>query len=355
MAYQTIRNVEIAGIAACVPVNIEENKDLSIFKNQEEYQRFVENTGIERRRKAQPGLCASDLCFEAAEQLIKKLNWQKEEIECLVFVSHSPDYKFPATSCILQARLGLPNECMSLDISLGCSGWVYGLSTIASLISAGKFKKALLLVGDTTTKNKDRKDKTTYPLFGDSGSATALRYNEEAIDIYTHMATDGSNYDAIILEAGGSRQPFSADSFKEKVYPDGVARSRMSTFMDGMTVFSFGITKVPKSVNGFLTYFGLQKDHIDYFVFHQANMMINRKIQKKLHIPDEKMPHVFKDYGNTSSGSIPLTMVVKLSDQINKSRQKNLNILACGFGVGLSWGSVYFRLNNAICCDLLEI
>jgi len=354
MAFQRIKNVEIAGFAACVPSYNEENENLDIFQNRDEYQRFVEYTGVERRRKAKNGICASDLCLKSAETLISDLGWDKQEIECLVFVSHSPDYLFPATSCILQARLGLSTECMSLDVSLGCSGWVYGIATIASLISVSKFKKALLLVGDTTG-GSNKEDRSIYPLFGDAGSATALAYKKGAADIYTHLATDGNFFDAIMIDDGGHRNPFTADSLTYRKYEDGNVRNRLSIKMDGMTVFSFGISTVPKSVNKFLENFSLDKDEIDYFVFHQANMMINKKIQKKLGIPEEKMPSVLKNYGNTSAGSVPLTIVSEMSDAINITDKQPLNILACGFGVGLSWGTVYFKLKNAICCELLEL
>ncbi|MCC5941126.1 MAG: ketoacyl-ACP synthase III, partial [Balneolaceae bacterium] len=133
MAFQRINNVRIAGVASSVPFAIEENRNLDLFKDEDEYKRFVESTGVERRRKSPKNICASDLCHAAAEELISELGWDKQEIECLIFVSHSADYKFPATACILQDKLGLSSNCMSLDISLGCSGWVYGLSTLASL------------------------------------------------------------------------------------------------------------------------------------------------------------------------------------------------------------------------------
>lgn len=355
MAYQEIKNVRIAGVSAAVPSQTEENRTLDLFKNEEEYSKFVASTGVERRRKSPRSITASDLCLNAAEELISELGWAKNEVECLVFASHSPDYMFPATACILQDRLGLSTECMSFDLSLGCSGWVYGMSVISSLVSAGKLKKAILLAGDTTTFSKSPKDKGAYPLFGDSGSATAIEYKEGASDILCHMATDGKNYQAIIKPDGGSRNPFTAQSLEEKVYEDGNVRSRLHTFMDGMTVFSFGITKVPKSIRNFMEYFHLTKDDIDYLVLHQANKMINERIQKKLGFPDEKTPNVFKDFGNTSSGSIPLAMAVNLKDQVNKTASKKLNILACGFGVGLSWGSLFFELNSALCLDLVEV
>ncbi len=356
MALQTIKNVEIVGFAACVPANTIENSELDVFENETEYRKFVDFTGVERRHVTKIGEnCASDFCFHSAEKLIEELNWKKEEIECLVFVSHSPDYKYPATACILQSRLGLSKECMSFDVSLGCSGWVYGLSIISSIISSSKFEKALLLVGDTSSFSKSKKDKSTYPLFGDSGSATALIYNEGADGILTHMGTNGKNHKAIMVEDGGSRNPVTSESLKEREYEQGIIRNRLQTHMDGMSVFSFGISTAPKSVNALLNNFEIDKEAIDYFIFHQANLKMNKVIQKKLKIPDEKVPYVLKDYGNTSSGSIPLAMVAQLHYEINNSDSKALNMVACGFGVGLSWGSAYFSLRNAICCDLIEI
>lgn len=355
MAFQEIRNVEIRGFAACVPSTVEENAALDLFKAEAEYQKFVESTGVERRRVAGSNQCASDLCLKAAENLLQELKWSKGDIDCLVFVSHGSDYKYPATACVLQSRLRLSQHCMSFDISMGCSGWVYGLSVIGSIISASKFKKVLLLVGDVTTAAKSKKDKSTYPLFGDAGSATALSFREGAPGFRTHMGTDGKNYRAIMVEDGGSRNRVTAESLVEKEYEPGVFRNRLQTKMDGMSVFSFGITKAPKSVSELLAAFGIDKHSIDYFVFHQANLMMNRRIQKKLNIPDEKHPYALKNFGNTSSGTIPLTMVSELRNAINQTDKYPLQMVACGFGVGLSWGSVHFTLTDAICCKLLEL
>jgi 3-oxoacyl-[acyl-carrier-protein] synthase-3 len=355
MAFQEINNVRIAGLAACVPAKVEENKDLSIFPSPEEKLKFMETTGVERRRIAKPGVCASDLCFAAAEKLITELGWEVKEIECLVFVTTSPDYISPATSCILQDRLGLSKECMSFDISLGCSGWVYGLSIISSIVAASKFRKALLLAGDTTTQSKSPKDKSTWPLFGDAGSATAIEYCEDCIGLKTHIATDGENYQAIIIEDGGSRHPFSLESLKEHEYKEGIIRNKLQTTMNGMDVFSFGISKVPQSVKSLFRKFGFANTEIDFFVFHQANKYMNEIIRKKLDIPVEKVPYSLKNFGNTSSASIPLTIVSELREVINSTDKQGLNFVACGFGVGFSYGSVMFSLNHAICCSLIEL
>ena len=179
MAYQVIKNISIAGITTCVPKNVEENVSLPFFK-EGEAEKVILSTGIERRRIVDPGVTAGDLCTKAAEDLIQGLGWKKEEIDCLIFVSQTADYILPATSCVIQGRLGLPDSCCCFDISYGCSGWVYGLCVISSLISTGVMKKGLLLVGDTTSTFKSAKDKTARPLFGDAGTATALVFDPAA-------------------------------------------------------------------------------------------------------------------------------------------------------------------------------
>ena len=192
MAFLHTPNVIISGISACVPKEIEENINYPLDK--EELGKLISSIGVERKRIVDPNTCTSDLCFKAAEKLIEELKWNKEEINCLVFVSQSMDYVLPATSCILQNRLGLSNDCYTLDISLGCSGWVHGLSTIASLIFAGngkQFRKAILLSGDTSSKSISKEDKSAWPLFGDAGSATAIEFKQGADGLKFHFGTDG--------------------------------------------------------------------------------------------------------------------------------------------------------------------
>ena len=352
MAFQKIKNVKIEGITACVPANIEENSTLSLFPSFDEYEKFVATTGIERRHVAPKEICASDLCFAAAEKLILDLGWKKDEIDCLIFVSQTPDYKLPATSCVLQHRLGLSNNCMSFDISLGCSGWVYGMTTMSALLSSGSCQKGLLLVGDTVTKTKSPLDKSTYPLFGDAGTATALSYENAAKGVSACLYTDGSNYDAIMIEDGGYRNPVEMDSFEVKEYENGSIRNRLQSILDGSSVFIFGISKAPKSVNNLIEHFQIDKDKVDYFVFHQANMLMNEKIRNKLKLPENKVPYILKDFGNTSSTSIPLTIVNKLKKDVTT---KNQHLIACSFGVGLSWGAIEFDLNKIKCCELIEL
>jgi 3-oxoacyl-[acyl-carrier-protein] synthase-3 len=352
MAYQKIKQVRISGIAACVPGKSEENKSLSFFSRPGDYERFVATTGIERRRLAEAGVCTSDLCYVAAQKLIDELGWEKSEIGCLVFVTQTPDYVLPATSCILQERLGLSKDTMAMDISLGCSGWVYGLTTIASLVAQGSMRKALLLVGDTVSVTKSSKDKTTYPMFGDAGTATALEFDPEAPDIDACLFTDGGRHEVIMIRDGGYRHPFSSDSLVEREYENGGIRNNLQSYLDGTSVFTFGISQAPQCVSRLLSHCGIAGNDVDLYVFHQANLLMNEKIRMKMKIPPEKVPYVLKDFGNTSSASIPLALVVKEAAAL---RSRSLQIVACGFGVGLSWGAVHFKTDSVVCCDLLEL
>jgi len=351
MAYSNLHNVSIKGVSACVPRNIVENEDYAIFE-EGEAKKFIATTGVERRRIVEKGVCTSDLCFTAAEKLIEDLNWDKTDIEVLIFVSHTADYKLPATSCILQNRLKLPIDCMCFDITLGCSGYLHGLNVISSLLSTGNSKKGLLLVGNTQSSYAAYEDKSAYPLFADAGTATALEYDPNADQMFYHFSTDGSGYEAIIVPDGGCRNPVNEESFKMVDFGDGIRRSRLHEALDGMEVFSFGIRRAPETINLLMDKFNLQPEKIDYFLFHQANKFMNERIRKKLKIPVEKTPYNIADFGNTSCATIPLLMVTNLSMQL--STQK-LNLVLCGFGVGLSWGSACLSVENLVCPDLIEI
>jgi len=350
MALFDIKNVAIKGISACVPSNKEDNMDLS-FLSKEEIEKLIASTGIASRRVSTKEICTSDLCMAAAEQLIKDLNWNKDEIDALIFVTQTPNYVLPATSCVLQHCLGLKQDCYVMDISLGCSGWIYGLSTISSLLSSSGLKKGLLLVGDTISKICSKEDKSTYPLFGDAGTATAVEWTTNSI-LDFHVSSNGEGFDAIIIPDGAYRNMVTQDSLIPTKIEEGITRSKLQLVLDGMNVFSFGISQAPESVNRIISHFGIDIENIDYFLFHQANRFMNEKIRKKLKLPIEKVPYSLKYFGNTSSASIPLTMVTQLKNELET---KSLNHIACGFGVGLSWGSVFFETKNIVCPELVEI
>ncbi len=313
---------------------------------------FSESTGIKARRRSTQDITASDLCLHAAEKLIAELRWEKSEIEALVFVSQTPDYILPATSCVLQQRLGLSKECYTLDISLGCSGWVYAISVLAALLQNGTIKKGLLLSGDTVTKICSPEDKSTYPLFGDAGTATALEYDSGANGMQFNFNTDGNGYETIIVRDGGYRSPVGEESLEMRDGGENIRRRGIDLELDGMDVFSFGITKAPKSVKQLCEHFNIDKDSVDIFTFHQANLMMNEMIRKKLKLPEDKVPYCMDEFGNTSCASIPLALVTREREKLQNERLKHI---ACGFGVGLSWGSVYFETDKIVVPQLIEI
>lgn len=348
MAFLEFKNVRIAGIAAGVPKNIVSNLNLPSGEMSTDYtpEAFVETTGVLERHVSNT-LCTSDLCYEAAEKLILELGWEKSEIGAIVFVSQTADYILPATACILQDRLSLSKECYAEDVALGCSGWVYGLSNVASLLTTGMIKKALLLAGDA----KKRVSSPLDPLFGHAGTVTAVEYFEGANGFQFHFGTDGSGYDAIILPDGGSRNQVSISSFETVEEIDGKCYNRMQTRMKGMDVFSFGITTAPKSIKRLSEHFDINYQDYDFYVFHQANMKMNNMIAKKLKLLPEKVPSCMYHYGNTSSASIPMTIAAELKGKCNNKTK----FICCGFGVGLSWGTVAFETESLYISDIVEV
>jgi 3-oxoacyl-[acyl-carrier-protein] synthase-3 len=350
MANIIINNVKLVGISTCTPKRVEKNFELSQFST-EEIQKLIKMTGIEERRVSDEKTCTSDLCFKAAESLIEKLGWNKNDIDALVFVTQTPDYILPTTSSILQDKLGLSNSCMTLDVSSGCSGYINGIITLGQLMSGGNIQKGLLLVGDTISKICNPNDKSTYPLFGDAGTVTAFVYEQNAKPIYANIFTDGAGFKAIKIEHGGFRNQFSSDSLKTHEVEENIIRSKIDLELEGMDVFTFGITRAPECVNQLLESFTIEKSSVDFFVFHQANKFMNDTIMKKLMLAPEKVPSTLTKFGNTSSASIPLTICTRLVDKINEGSHK---LVLCGFGVGLSWGCVSIDMENVLIPELLD-
>ncbi|HPE86249.1 MAG: ketoacyl-ACP synthase III [Bacteroidales bacterium] len=352
MAIFSIPNVKLCGISACVPSNEVSNHDYE-FISDKERESLVKNIGVEKRRvRKDATLTTSDMCFASAKKLMETLKWDKQEIGLLIFVSQSNDYIIPNTSGILQHRLGLPKTCMAMDVGMGCSGYVYGLATIAGLIHSGMIKKALLLVGDISTSNVSYRDKSAYPLFGDAGTATALEYQPGAEEIRFNMQSDGAGYDAIIIPSGGMRNPVSEKSFELRSYSEGIERSDLHVAMNGIDVFNFALREVAPNIKALAERYTLSIEEANFVVFHQANKLINNTIRKILKISPDKTPTSLAKFGNTSSASIPLTMVSEISEPLRTGKCK---LILSAFGVGLSWGTVFITTENLVIPELIEI
>lgn len=349
MAFIYIKGVEISSIVSCVPKNKLDNlADSNIPTAQAK--KIVDTTGIRYRRISQ-GSTTSDLCLDAAEHIFKNTDSKKENVEFLIFVSQTPDYPLPATSIILQDKLSLSKGVMALDINLGCSGFVYGLSVITSLLekSSNKNATALLMVGDVSSVKCNIKDLSTYPLFADAGTATLIK-KQPGKNMQFDLHSDGAGYKAIIIPDGASRNPYSEQSEVLKSDDEINYRKDRELYLNGMDVFSFGITRVPKAIKAFYELIEKSDDDIDYYFFHQANLFMNEKIRKKLKISQEKVPYSLYDFGNVSSATIPITISSKLKGKLIQ----NTPVLSCGFGVGLSWGVSYFELSKNTYLNTIE-
>lgn len=345
MTQSILQNVRYAGMTTCVPKRIVSNTEDCPPQLKSERERLVRNIGIQQRRLCPDWQCFSDLAFNASETLLTTLGWQAEEIDALIVVTQSPDYLMPSTAIILQDRLKLRQNTIAFDINLGCSGYPFGLYTLGCMISAGNVKKALLLVGDKSGREND-------PLFSDAGTATALEFDPNAAPMYFDLNSDGSGYQAIMMPIGGHREPARLEHFLGDKTPDGYwEASKLQLNLDGPAVLSFSTQRVPPAVNELLNFAGKSVDDVDYFVFHQANRMINETIRKKLGLPSEKVPSTLHDFGNTSGASIPVTMTARIREALEQSPKK---LLLSGFGIGLSWGTCLLDIEHAKFPALIE-
>lgn len=350
MAFLEFNNVRVAGISAGVPKRCVDNLDGSnrISKEYDNTQ-FVKETGV-RCRRIDSNLTTSDLGFPAAKKLIDELNWNPKDIGAIILVTQFPDFIAPSTACIIQDKLGCSKECLAYDIELGCSGWIYGLATVASFMQSGSIKKALLIAGDGRWNYENAED-FSGALFGHAATATALEYSEGCESLKFHLGTDGSGYRALWVPGGGARNPFNSKSLEVTVEDD-EKFTQLTSRMNGMDVFSFGITTAPKSIKRLSEHFGKDYSKADYYVFHQANMMMNQMIAKKLRLDSARIPVSMDEFGNTSSASIPLTIVTRLNNILPKGKYE---LVCCGFGIGLSWGSVYLPIDNITIPPLVDV
>jgi 3-oxoacyl-[acyl-carrier-protein] synthase III len=352
MAYLEFKNIGIAGMAASVPHNIIDNYKYTTYFPVEDVKEIVDKIGVKERRFADANTCSSDLCFAAAEKLFADMNIDKNEIDILIFVSQTPDYRMPATSVILQHRLGLPQTTMTLDFNIGCSGFIYGLSVIYAMMQQNSFRKALLLDGETRSRIYSPKDRKTAFLFGDGGVAAIIEKNEKYGNSYFSLNSDGSRESLIKINAGGYRNPSSAETVKEKVVDEfGNIRSEEHGYMNGADVFNFVIREIPKDFKALLDYSKTDINAIDYFLFHQANTYINGYLAKKLKLETEKVPSSIEKFGNTSSVSIPITIVSELKNAL----KTNKKLLLSGFGVGMTWATAIMNFEDCRISEIVEI
>jgi 3-oxoacyl-[acyl-carrier-protein] synthase-3 len=351
LANFSISGVDIQAIAAAVPQQVVATVDSPLLITAQEQQHFIKNVGIAHRRVAGPEHTAADLCQAAAEQVLDKLRWDKDTIDVLCLVTQTPDYLTPGTATILQDRLGLSQSCLCFDINLGCSAFPYGLATVANMLKAMPGARGLLLIGDKSSQLVSPTDKSTALLFSDAGSAVALANTGSSKQMHFGLFSDGSGYRDLMVQGGGGRHPVDAASLVTKQVREGVERHALHLQMNGIAIFNFAIRQVLPTIKQLMQAHE-KAEEVDFFVFHQANRIINESLRKMLKIPVEKCPSVLHDFGNPSSASIPLTIVEQLNESLSKGSHQ---LLASGFGVGLSWGNVLFTIKDLPIIPLIEM
>lgn len=352
MAFLTFHGVGISALSAAIPKNKIYNLTYTQYFSPEEVKKIVEKTGIKERRFTDNSTTSSDLCFAAAERLISDNNIDRSEIDLLIFISQTPDYRMPATSVLLQDRLGLPNSTIAFDINLGCSAFIYGLSVAFSMMQNQGLRKALILDGETRSKVYSPKDRRTAFLFGDAGVAALIERNAKFGESFFSLNSDGSRGDLIKINGGGYRNPSSFETLTERVVDEyGNIRNDEQGYMNGNDVFNFVVVEIPKDIKKSLEFSSKDINNLDYYIFHQANGFINSYLAKKLKLDKEKIPSTVEKYGNTSSVSVPLTIVDQLRGKLNGYHE----ILLSAFGVGMTWATAILPFFDCSVSEIVEI
>jgi 3-oxoacyl-[acyl-carrier-protein] synthase III len=347
MGLLKFKNVGIRTLSATVPKNIIKTKSLTDYFPIEQIEKFIEATGVHERRFIDKDKCASDLCYNAACNLFDQSGVSRDDIDMLLFISQTPDYKVPGTSILLQHQLGLKTSTIVYDINMSCSGFIHGLLMAYTFLQLADIKNVLLLVGDTLSKYISLNDKSTGLLLGDGGIASLIAKGEQYGESFFSMNTDGGYLESVMLPAGGSRMISTTDTLKNIEYEDGSIRSLEQIVMNGMDVFSFAISELPKDVKRLLVFANKDIAEIDKYSFHQANKFMTEFIAKKLKANPEKLLRSIHKYGNTAGVSIPLTMVEN-RELINKDD----SILMNAIGAGFAFGSVLLNIAD---CQILKL
>lgn len=323
-------SVGISGTGSYVPEKILTNYDLSkMVDTNNEW--IVERTGIEERRIAESSQAASDLGTQAALRALEDANVNPEDIDLIIVATATPDHVFPATACLIQKNIGA-RKAAAFDMSVGCSGFVYGLVTGANFISTGAYKKVLVIGSEVLSKIVNWEDRNTCVLFGDGAGAVVLEPCEEGYGILSFdLGADGNGGDSLIVPAGGSRMTVDVET---------IANGLQSIQMDGKEVFKFAVRIMEKASTDAIDKAGLKLEDLDFVVPHQANIRIIDSALKKLKVGKDKACINLNKYGNMSAASIP----VAFDEAVKQGRiKKGDNIVLVAFGAGLTWGSLVLK------------
>ncbi len=348
MSTYTIPNATLDGCSIVLGENRRTIDDEPEHYNHDQAQlhRLKNIIGMDTRYIVANGTTTCDLCTQAAQTLMQALHLAPDSIGTIIFVTQTPDYLIPGNAHLLHARLGFGVDTSALDVTMGCSGFIYGL-WLAAMTASFSQKKVLLLAGDTLSTKAHPQDSITAPLFGDAGSATVISHTPQSTPMHFVMYTEGASFKNGYIPAGGARMPSTPETRIASPDAKGNLRSAENLHLDGFGIFSFTMTKQPQLLKAILRYSDKNITDIDYFLLHQANRHIVETIAKKSGIPAEKVPaDIFSRFGNQNAASIPGTLCGSLADTV---QGRSLQVVMQGYGVGLSWGACQLELKNALC------
>ena len=338
-----IEGIQIRAISTALPEKVVKVDTYTEFFGEKKVKRLKKSTGVESVHVVSEGETAADLCMQAAEKIFSQGEITRESIDGIVFASISPDYKAPGTAGIIQGKLGLSSETVTIDLTFGCSAYVYGLYEACLLLRAGGCKRVLLCTGDTQSILINEKDRSMKMLIGDAGAATILENGNSTMNFY--LKSVGEGFDNLIIPAGSCRNPSTAETRKVgEPDEDGNVRSQEDLFMNGTEIMKFSLTEVPLAIDAMCERLNWTKDDVDLFAFHQPNKLILDYLRQFMKITEEKCPTGLQNTGNTAAASIPLLLTTLKERGFDFSQAKR--VIACGFGIGLSIGATNLDLRN---------
>ena len=299
-----------------------------------------DKVGLRERYVLGPDESSVSLSVKACENLFTRIDGLREEVELLVCVTQNPDRRIPHNAGLVAENLGLSNQLASFDVSLGCSGYVYGVQIVEAFLASTGMETAVLVTCDPYSRVMALENRDTNAVFGDAATATLIRANgDRSFILSADFGTDGSGADGIRIPAGGALKPFVSLNSEEatKTY----SRDQLRLHMEGRAVFNFVMTKIPYSINCCLAKANRSIDEIDHFILHQGSTYMLKALTKRAKIPLEKTPINMDRYGNTVSSTLPLL----LAELDEKEKLKGTLVLLSGFGVGLSWGSMLVKFH----------
>lgn len=308
--------------------------------------------GLNKRRVASEGVCASDLAIKGLDFLFSTGKLQKEDIDALIFVTQSPDYIMPPTSNIIQGHFNLKQDMICFDINQGCAGFIIGLNQAFMLLEQSSISKVVMVNADVLSTKVSKRDRNSNPLIGDAASITIIEKSSEKTEIFGTIKMDGKGAFSLQIPAGGAKLPISNETAIMSEDASGNFRSKENLVMKGDDVFNFVQAEVPPMIESLLENAKVNKDDVDYYMFHQPNKFMLNKVADKIGISREKMPaNVVENFGNSSGVTIPVVTCFNIAEQI---KEKRLKICFSGFGVGLTWASLLMDVGPLSFCEIIE-